>query len=329
MSLVLGINEVLTCKDMLLSFSDNGINSISNMITKINYNINNNLTKYDNIYRTFNNEIANESLTNMIDSNYNNVLDITNMLPVKIRINIVNNEVYFFIGGEIVIVSIDNYNNIINNKDSFVIKIDENDLLKDERKCINDECYFLYTRVNLLHGLNINFNQITSLGLEYDNIVYMYIDTPSIYKDLILSKINNYSGYIVDTIKTYKPFNSNTFLENIFTKHMEDIKNNRVRDFILNVRKHCKGKSLTKNDDIIYIYNYISKKISSEWSKLKNSELVEDFPELANIDDFNNMETIKMLIVGNKHNLSINTETDYPLITNKLNRLKENLNSTK
>jgi len=327
MSLVLGINEVLKCSDMILSYSDNGINSVSNIITKINYSINNYLTNFDNIYKTFNNEISNESLSNIIDTNYDTVLDITNILPVKIKINIVNEEVYFRIDNGIIVVSKLEYENILSNDDSFIIKINENDLLDTNDKCLNDECYYLYTRVNRLYNLNMNMNQILSLGLEYDNVVYMYIDIPIIHKDLILAKIHNYDGYIVDTIKTYSPFISDSFLYNLFNKPMEDIKNNRVRDFALNIRKRCSGKSLTNNDEIITCYKYISKKISSEWSELKNDEMIEDFPELSNIYDFDNIETIKILIVGNKDRLYIDTTTDFPLITNKLNKLKTDLNT--
>jgi len=329
MSLVLNVNEVLTVKDLLAEYQKG---NMTDFIEKLSYSINSPITGKDTLLDTYS-ELQSPSLMSS-DNILTDLLENVNVLqfvPLKIKVNIVNNEVMLFINGNIYIISKSDYDLIITNDDSYSIHIDSvntNNVFtdNDESNCINSECYYLHTRLYRLFKLNVNIIDILTLDLDYtQDLVYIHTEIPLINLNDFLNSITGKESYIVNKHTRTDTWVTKSLFDNLFTKDMVKIKNNRIRKFVWFIREYCNGRDTTKDYILKDCFSMINNKLSTEWSNIKASELSEDFPELVNISDFTNIELIKVTVIGLKGTLNINTNTTSVLLNNQLEKLKNDL----
>jgi len=329
MSLVFNVNEVLTIKDLLAEYQNE---SISNFIEKLSYSINSSITDKDTLLDTYS-ELRLPSLMSS-DNILTDLLDNINVLqfvPIKIKVNIVNNEVMLFINGNIYVISKTDYDSILTNDDSYSVIISDiktNNMFTDEtiNNCINSECYYLHTRLYRLFKLDVNIIDILTLGLDYtQEILFIHTEIPLINLNEFLNSITGNESYIVNKHTRTDTWVTKSLFDNLFNKDMVSIKNNRIREFVWYVRNYCKGKDTTRDYVLKDCFSVINNKLSTEWSNIKASELSEDFPELANISDFTNIELVKVTVIGLKGSLNINASTTSVLLNNQLEKLKYDL----
>jgi len=330
MALVNGINEVLTVKDLLIVNDDNDTNSVINLINKIDKSVNSHLSKYDSLMNNFFNKtpvlLSNDDI--ITDLTYD--IELLRFIPISIKVNIVNDKVYLFINDNIYDITIDEYNNIINDPISYVTDINllENNVVDNDKiHSVNEEFYLLHTRLFNLYNLNINFNDILKNGLDYNDLVYITTDVPSQYLDLYLTMFKNIDCYIVNKVYKVDTWINFDFFERLFTIDITLIKNNRVREFVWYVRKVCEGKNFDLDSDVRFAFNIIKNKITSSWSKLSNNDIMEDFPELSELYNYDNIVINRLMMIGNKNNIIINSDTGLLLLDNKLNKLKIDLSN--
>lgn len=324
MNTISNISEVLTYNDILSSFSYNIKNSLYNILMKLNYTTKNEILSPDNIIKVFNNESQNITLPSSIYSSYDTLLDITNFLPVKFKVTLVGNNIYFHLKDRYIKVSEDKYKLILSNRNSFITKKDNNLLYNKDDLCGGKECFILHTKINIMHVLNIKMEDFDTQHLDLDNNIIVYIEVPIIYKDLILSKITGYDGYI--TSKTYyKTFLNKNFIFDIVNKPIEKIINNKNRDIVFDIQKLCNNRNLNNQEDFSFCYKKIFKIFTSEYRKLDYNEIINDYPELHGLVNNNKFDTITIMLNANVNNININDNTDFPIINTLLNKLKNNL----
>jgi len=330
MASVYGVNEILTVQDLIIINTDNGINSVKNLINKIDKSINSPLSNYDNIINNFNSKTPILLSSDKIITDLIYDIDLLKFIPISIKVNIVNNEAFLFINDNVSVITIDEYNTILNDSKSYITNVNllkNNVVDNDESHSINEEFYFLHTRLYNLYNLNINIYDILSNGLDYNDLVYITTDVPSRYLDLYLTMFNNIDCYVVNKVYKTDTWVNNNFFNRLFTIDMTIIKNNRVREFVWYVRKVCEGKNFDLDIDVKFTYDVIKRKISSTWSKLSNAEVLEDFPELSELYNYDNIVINKIMIIGNKNNIVIKNNTGLLLLDNKLNKLKLDLSN--
>lgn len=332
MSLVYNVNEVLTVEDLMSGYNDK--TSIKNLIEKLGYSVNSNLTNVDILLDTFS-ELQNISLfsSDNVTTNMLHNVEYLKLIPLKIKVNIVNNYAMLFINNNVYSIQKADYDNIISKSDSYVVSIsglDTNTLLDDtDDNCINDECFYLHTRLYRLYGLNISIIDILELGIDYSqDLVYIHTEIPLTNLNDYLNSIDNNENYIVNKKTRTDIWVSKSLFDNIFTKDMSNIKNNRIREFVWYVRDYCKGKDTTKDYILKDCFSIIKNKLTTQWSNIKDVELAEDFPELVNISDFMNIPMVKVTVSGRKGSLNINANTSSVLLNNQLEKLKNDLITT-
>jgi len=328
MALVFNVNEVLTIKDLLAEYQNE---SISNFIEKLSYSINSPITGKDTLLNTYSELLlpalmsSDNILTDLLEN-----INVLQFVPIKIKVNIVNNEAMLFINGNVYVISKTDYDLILTKKDSYSIPIDRsntNSLLADTKdNCINSECYYLHTRLYRLYKLPVNIIDILTLGLDYtQRLLFIHTEIPLINLNDFLNNITGKESYLVNKHTRTDTWVTKNLFDDLFNKNMSAIKNNRIREFVWYVRSYCEGKDTTRDYVLKDCFSMVNNKLSTAWSNISTAELAEDFPELSNISDFTNIELVKVTVIGLKRSLNINTNTSSVLLNNQLEKLKNDL----
>jgi len=326
MSLIFNTNEVLTVNNLLLEYS-NSKDTIRNLIEKMSFSIQTPETTFDTLYKVYTKEIISTPVINILKTNIVNNNEVLKTIPMKIKVNIVNDEVYLLTKKNVYIISSTDYNEILN--DSYVKHISECteiDLDNTYGNCVSNDCYILFTSLYHLYNTGIPYNELNDIGVDRNSkIRYLHIEIPEEYLDLMLSKISGYKIYFTNSITRNDVWIPKQYFDEIFTTDITLVKNNRVRDFIWYIREVCKDTSMDNDKVVRRCYNLIKDRLYSEWNELDINEVYEDFPSLAELDDFSDTTIVKLTIVGNTDELTILTDTGYILLDNILIKLKDNL----
>lgn len=322
-------SSVLNIKDFISNYNKP---TIHNLLDKISYTVNTVNSEPNNVIEVFNKNNILQTIMSNLDiikhykHSHKKTMDLTELVPVRIKCNLLDNEVFILNEHKVSSIDLEDYNNIISKENTIVEKIDmidNNDIYKDISNCLNDKCYNVYTRLQYLHNLGIEVNDIKNINLD-DDIIFIYIEVPTVMLDEVIDNVIDKDQYYVNTMVRRASWLNPTFINNIFTKPMNEIINNNVRKFIWEIRKDYEkiGLHTIINNDMI---QSIKKLMNVIWNDDNISELIEDFPELKLLDNNIDIELSKILFIGSRRRIKINSNSTDELTNLILEKVKEEI----
>jgi len=275
------------------------------------------------------NENTVDNLTIKLKASINDdTIDVNGCIPIVGKSNILGTDTYMQIEDNTHIIDEADFTKLLDDDRTIVTDINllnNNNIYTHLGKCLSDECFLVQTRLSILLDIPIKPKEITLVDMS-SKVTFIHIEVPTVTIGSLLENITGYDSYFINAKTTTGKWLSVSFYTDLFTKNINSIKNNSVRNLIWHIRKKYPN-GITDLSQIMLnqFYNDVDRLIEFLWIDGDITELTEDFPILSVLSNKYTTELSRVTFIGDLHKLDIVVDNIDENISLILFTLRDNL----